>query len=132
MTRYVNDRGYVIDNGKREHRTVWSAMYGSIPEGREIDHINGDRADNRLENLRLVTRQENMRNAKKSNANTSGCTGVTWNKRAGKWQAQTEVTQPCGKRRGKYLGVYPDWFDAVCARMSANNRYGFHVNHGRR
>jgi hypothetical protein len=129
---HISTGGYVCHGRKWEHRMVWSAMYGTIPEGKEVDHINGDKQDNRLENLRLVTRQENMRNAKKSNANTSGCTGITWSKAAGKWQAQTEVTQPCGKRKGKYLGVYDDWFDAVCARMSANNLYNFHANHGRR
>lgn len=42
-----------------EHRFVWETNHGVIPIGMEIDHINGDRQDNRIENLRLVTRQQN-------------------------------------------------------------------------
>ena len=57
---------YCWHEGKRKlhHRVVWEQANGPIPAGSDIDHINGDRADNRLENLRLATRQENMQNAK--------------------------------------------------------------------
>lgn len=44
------------------HRVIWYYFNGEIPEGYEIDHINGDRADNRLENLRIVTHTENVNN----------------------------------------------------------------------
>lgn len=62
--------GYILaytEHGKgrvprRKHRLIWQEEYGPIPEGYHIDHINGDRADNRLENLRLATNQENSRN----------------------------------------------------------------------
>lgn len=55
---------YVSIDGKLKlaHRLVWEAFNGVIPEGMEIDHINTDRLDNRLENLRLVTPSENKRN----------------------------------------------------------------------
>lgn len=52
-TRIENERAYI-------HRLVWEAFNGAIPEGMEIDHINNDRSDNRLENLRLVTKSENL------------------------------------------------------------------------
>ena len=46
---------------KRVHRVVFEAFVGKIKNGYEIDHISGDKHDNRLENLRMVTRSENMR-----------------------------------------------------------------------
>jgi hypothetical protein len=123
--RYIrNNKDGVLES---EHRRVWSAMYGSIPADKHIDHIDGDTHNNRLENLRLVTRSENMKNSKRYVTNTSGVTGVVWDKSAGSYKVQLRHE---GKRL--YFGRYTDWFDAVCARMSANNTYGFHENHGRR
>lgn len=57
---------YVSINGKHtlKHRFIWSAFYGEIPEGMQIDHINTVRDDNRLENLRLVTDKQNKNNPK--------------------------------------------------------------------
>jgi hypothetical protein len=109
------------------HRYLWEQVNGLIPKGMQIDHINGDIHDNRMSNLRLVTNQENARNRAVSMNNTSGVNGVSWCKKARKWRPSIGVD-------GKLLrlGTFDDWFEAVCARMSANNRYGFHVNHGRR
>jgi len=61
------------------HHLAWLYMYGEFPKG-DIYHINHNRSDNRISNLRTVTRQENTRNASKSAINTSGVTGVSWNK----------------------------------------------------
>lgn len=60
----LNGYVHVHSNGKElyGHRIVWEAFNGEIPEGMEIDHINTDRSDNRLENLRLVSSSENKRN----------------------------------------------------------------------
>lgn len=66
----LNTRGYVVFtlhwNGQRAqikaHRAIWLAAHGPIPEGLIPDHVNRDRADNRLANLRLVTDQENAQN----------------------------------------------------------------------
>lgn len=61
----VISNGYkIVYVGKRKlaHRVVWEAFNGEIPEGMEIDHINTNRGDNRLENLRLVTHKENCNN----------------------------------------------------------------------
>jgi len=65
-----------------------------------------------------------MNRAKGAN-NTSGICGVTWNKKAEKWQAQITVAG-----RGIYLGVYDELQSAGKARKQAEAKYGFHVNHG--
>lgn len=107
------------------HRAAWAISYGEWPKG-DIDHINGDRADNRIANLRDVSRQENMRNAKRNRANRSGVVGVTWCRAARKWQAQIGISGKC-----KYLGIFSSRDDAVAARRAAERQYGFHENHGR-
>ena len=129
---YISHNGYACTNDRfttnhKMHRVLWVTFNGPIPEGMDIDHINGDRLDNRPENLRIVTRKENMRNSKRYVTNISGVTGVGWVNRESKWRAKVMIDY-----KMKHLGYYDDWFEAVCARMSANNRYGFHENHGRR
>ena len=127
----LDSHGYRVAkiDGKtvKQHRYIWEKTNGPIPAGMQIDHINGEPDDNRMENLRLVTRQENMQNAKLSVNNKSGVTGVRWYDKRGKWRSQMQAG---GEKI--HLGYFDDWFEAVCARLSANNRYGFHTNHGRR
>lgn len=77
------------------HRLAWLYMYGYWPK-HEIDHINRIRNDNRINNLRAVTRQENRLNTSKSVANTSGYVGVTWHKQNRYWAAQITI-------RGKHM-----------------------------
>lgn len=80
-------------NGKRylAHRLAWIYTYGDIPEGLTIDHKNGIRDDNRIENLRLATKAEQGQNQKKLSNNTSGHVGVTLHKAKGKWVAQIKI-----------------------------------------
>ena len=75
----------------KAHRLVWIYMYGNIPEGYEIDHINRIRNDNRLSNLRLATRKQNCNNRNKRIDNTSGYPGVYWDKDKKKWRAQCQI-----------------------------------------
>lgn len=91
-----------------------------------VDHVNGSRTDNRLSNIRVVSRGENARNQKRHSTNRSGHTGVTWNSRIGKWQAQV-------KRDGQncYIGVFAEITDAIDAVSDARAKLGFHKNHGR-
>jgi hypothetical protein len=128
---YDNGNGYLREcrNGVKKmlHRWIWEEAHGPIPSGMEIDHIDGDRKNNNLSNLRLVDRHTNMRNKGTYSNNLSGVTGVVLRKCTGKWRARIRLN-----KKDFCLGQYDDWFDAVCARMSANNRYGFHENHGRR
>lgn len=107
------------------HRLAWAIHYGEYPSG-TIDHINGIRCDNRLNNLRNVSHSANMRNIKKPITNTSGIVGVHWCKRDKNWRASIQVS-----RKTKYLGNYDRFEDAVAARKEAEQRYGFHPNHGR-
>lgn len=62
---YIANR-LVLKNGQKRwffrHRVIWYYFNGEIPEGMEIDHINGNKQDNRLSNLRCVTHSENMNN----------------------------------------------------------------------
>ena len=65
------------------HRVAWLFHYGEDPGDRQVDHINKDRLDNRIENLRLATHQENQRN-------TKGL-GVSWSKQKQKWRSYIMV-----------------------------------------
>jgi len=105
------------------HRLAWLYMTGARPKS--IDHINHDRADNRIINLREATQQENMRNSTLRKDNTSGVCGVYQRKDMNKWQALIVA-------EGKilHLGYFTDKFEAICARKSAGNKYGYHANHG--
>src|SRR5262252_6131859 len=67
------------------HRVIWALMTGAWPK-EEIDHINGDRADNRWCNLRAATRSINGRNAVMKRTNTSGVTGIDWWKPGKLWR----------------------------------------------
>jgi len=80
-------------NNKRHlaHRLAWFYVKGFFPNEIEIDHINRNPSDNRWKNLRLVSRQCNLRNAKKQCNNKSGVTGVFWNTRDKKWSARIKI-----------------------------------------
>lgn len=107
------------------HRLAWLYVHGVWPEN-QIDHINHDRSDNRLENLRCVTRQGNNRNTKLYKNNKSGVTGVARARNFNRWIAKIKVS---GKEI--VVGSFKDKFEAICARKSAEVKYGFHENHGR-
>ena len=113
-------------DGKRymAHRAAWLYMTGSWPKN-QIDHINHIRDDNRIINLREVTHKENKRNQPINKNNTSGVTGVYWNKPLQMWHPKIMVNS-----KSINLGTFIDKFEAICARKSANNKYGFHPNHG--
>lgn len=94
------------------HRMAWFLHYGEWPE--EVDHINGVRTDNRISNLRNVTKALNARNLSLSVRNKSGFKGVSWNKKLGCWQAHIRLD---GKT--KYLGLFRDINDAAKAYRDA-------------
>jgi len=113
----VGKRGYarISINGNRNyaHRLAWFYIYGYLPEG-EIDHIDRNRINNKISNLREVSRACNERNKDISKGNTSGVKGISWAKLRRKWVAQIKVDG-----RGFFLGRYNKFHNAVCARLAA-------------
>ena len=112
--------------GYRAHRLAWLWYYGSWPED-QIDHINHNRDDNRIENLREVSHIENHKNQSLFCNNTSGHVGVHWYKTTKKWRAQIKAN---GKKIIS-LGYFKEKEDAIKARKEAEAKYKFHKNHGR-
>jgi hypothetical protein len=126
---YTDTRGYtcVVIKGVHylAHRVAYAIAYGEWPTG-DIDHINGIRNDNRLENLRCVDHRENCKNRRISKNNTSGFSGIRKMPHRRKcWAADIRVD---GRR--VYLGYYEHLEEAVAARKVAEKNYGFHENHG--
>lgn len=72
------------------HRVVWFLHYGEWPS-ECIDHINGVRTDNRVDNLRSVSRRVNIKNSKRRSDNTTGVTGVSYDKRRCRYVASLRV-----------------------------------------
>lgn len=105
----TDSQGYkrVWNNGKslRQHRVGWYLVYGYWPQ--ELDHINGDKSDNRLINLRECTRSTNMLNRPAQSNNSLGVKNVYWNKAAKKYEVNV---------KGKYLGVFSTVDDAIKRR----------------
>lgn len=108
------------------HRLIWAMVYGRWPSDC-IDHINGARADNRLENLREVDMQGNARNARLLSSNTSGVVGVSYARKEKRWHAYIGI----GGGKRKTLGYFADIETATLARRSAELELEYHANHGR-
>jgi hypothetical protein len=106
------------------HSLVWFIYNGRFPENC-IDHINGNSLDNRIENLRDVTKAENNRNIKRSAFNKSGCTGVSWRKDSGKWVVRIGV-----RGSHKNFGSFDDLELAELIANEVHSYLGYHQNHG--
>lgn len=117
----VDNRGYlkgsIFNQTCAAHRVAWVIAMGEWPPV-EIDHINLVRTDNRLANLRLATKKQNMRNRKSLAGSSSTYLGVTWHKSRQKWQASVEVDGRC-----KYLGLHGDEASAARAYDAAALSY---------
>ncbi len=114
----------VLAQNLMAHRIVWALHYG-IPPAEQIDHINGNPADNRISNLRVVSNVENCRNQRAPRNNTSGHVGVHFRKKDARWYAYISA-------RGRIsLGDFQTFEEAVAARKAAEIEHGFHANHGR-
>ncbi|HEJ7990205.1 TPA: HNH endonuclease [Serratia liquefaciens] len=86
---------------KVAHRIIWEMKNGPVPDGMYLDHINHDKADNRISNLRVVTRRQNNINTRVRVDNESGFKGVTFYKRLGKWMSSVSIN--CKRH---YLGYF--------------------------
>jgi len=114
----INSKKYSV------HRIVFMMQHGYLPK--EIDHINCNPSDNRIENLREVNRSQNRYNIVSYKTNTSGVKGVVKNKKLNKWEVSINVD---GKR--KYIGVFKDFELAELVAMEARHKYhGVFANNG--
>lgn len=97
----------------KAHRLAWFYVHGEWP-AHEIDHIDGNRANNAIANLRLATHAENKQNLGVYTSNKSGYPGVSWNKANKKWMAKitSNYTQT-------YLGSYGTKEEAWLAYCAA-------------
>lgn len=125
----VNDSGYNIVGiaGKtyRLHRIIFLYHNGYLPK--IVDHIDGNRSNNKIENLRSANDFQNSRNARLSKRNTSGIKGVCWARHVNKWLVQ--VRQGGSK---KYLGLYDDLELAELVAIEARNLFHKeYANHGK-
>lgn len=96
------------------HRLAWLYVHGVLPDC-EVDHINGNKSDNRISNLRLASRLENAQNKHRPQSNNkSGHLGISWHKKAKKWQVHI-----CSCRKRHYLGVFETIEEAQIAYLKA-------------
>lgn len=126
-TVYLGTNGYAYystwENGRSYPRTLHSLLVDA-PKGSHIDHINGDKLDNRQTNLRVVSPQRNQINRKRPNKNNStGIRGVNYAphlSRKSPWRAQITVN-----RKNLHLGLFATAEEATAARRAAElEHYG--------
>ena len=123
----IDSNGYVrvgIDGQRYAgHRVAWALHYNEQPDPNlEIDHINGNRADNRISNLRLVTQEQNLRNKTKYKNCKHGYPGILFEKdgREKCWRAQIAMNGTIAK-----LGAFRCKTAAIFARKVAEVKHGF-------
>lgn len=97
-----------LGDGKRK-RYILHRVVTQCAEGMSVDHINHDTLDNRKENLRVVTHQQNQQNRKGAQRNNKSCgiRGVTWNARSQRWSTNVKV-----KGKDTWVGSYKELDDA--------------------
>jgi hypothetical protein len=124
----VSNRGYkrgAIDGKNYQaHRVAWALFYNEWPDG-QIDHIDHDKTNNKISNLRIVSNVENHRNRPITKRNKSGTHGVRWSERDKKWYATIGVNL-----KQKYIGIFDNLDAAIEARKLAEKQFEFHENHG--
>ena len=110
----------------RSHRIIYSIYYETALDiTLFIDHINGNKQDNRPENLQQISPQENARNAHMYIHNTSGINGVGWHKHHCKWRATITINN-----KHKHIGYFDTVEEAAAERKAADIKYGFSERHG--
>jgi hypothetical protein len=118
MKRRIPYRQIRVDNKQYyAHRLAFLYMTGEWPI-EYVDHIDGDGLNNRWNNLRAATNQQNQFNSGKSATNTSGYKGVCWDKNTKKWQAQIRIN-----KKSKYLGQYATPEEASAAYQCVSRLY---------
>ena len=120
-------RGYIYIKFKdalyRANRLAYYMHHGIDPLEKLVDHIDGDKSNNKINNLRLATHLDNQKNRKLQINSTSGQTGVC-RKRQG-WVSYISVD-----KKRIHLGFFADKEDAVQARIEAEKKYFGEFRHG--
>lgn len=122
----VDRKGYLVVGFRNKilkaHRVIWMIMMGTpVPKGMTIDHVNGDRSDNRWTNLRLANFVQQSHNRALRPDSRTGLKGVHFHKPSGKWQAKIQM--PLGSR--KSLGLFHSAEEAQAAYAAASRlHYG--------
>jgi len=98
-TGYIHVK--IKDKAYKAHRLVFLYHHGYMPEC--VDHIDGDKTNNKIENLRAATKEENCRNQKVRSTNKSGYKGVKWVEHCKKWQVEV-----CKNYKQLRFGMYED------------------------
>lgn len=114
------NKGYARRSWRKNNKIFNMSMHRAImnpSEKEQIDHINGDKLDNRKENLRICTSTGNNRNVN-SHKGISGYKGVHWYKKVGKWAAFITINY-----KHKYLGSFNEKADAALAYNKAAKKY---------
>lgn len=108
---------YLAGKTYKAHRLAWLYVYKSWPAD-VIDHINHNRFDNRICNLRSVTAAENHHNRRRITRSTTGFLGIAWHKRDKRWQATIET-----QGNAKHLGYFKCLGQAIKTRLAAEKLY---------
>lgn len=109
----------------RTHRVIWFLVKGEQPTS-ILDHINNDATDNRIENLRPASMNQNQHNAKTRKDNTSGVKGVYWHKPNKRWIARVKINN-----KYIHIGNFTDLNEAEQAVKEARQQiHGEYANHG--
>ena len=108
----------------KAHRLAWLYHNGYLPQ-KQIDHINRNRRDNRIENLRLVTNSQNSMNKGRHPMNKSGVKGVCWESRKKRWKAEVWKENKC------HFGGYHKTIDAarIAVEKLRNELHGEYASH---
>jgi hypothetical protein len=120
----IQNHGYLVISVDKKrymaHRLAWFYVHGVWPKG-DLDHINEDKLDNRIDNLREATRRQNMQNVRRHKHNTSGYKGVAWHHQRSKWRAYI-----FDNYRQIHLGLFDSREAAAAARSKAEKEYHSH------
>lgn len=116
--------GRIFGEGYYAHRVAWALQTGEWP-AHEVDHKDGDGANNRFDNLRAVTHAVNMKNKRLYRSGNGVVHGIV-RRKAGTWQAHIANH---GRRR--HLGTFKCFGKAVAARKAAEKQQNYFENHGR-
>lgn len=116
----ITEHGYLETKVNKKvyrlHRVIFLMHHGYLPK--LVDHINGNKQDNRIENLRPANKSQNSSNAKIHSRNTSGIKGVSFSKKTGKW-----VVQVVKNSQNIYCGSYDNLELAELISIEARDKY---------